>query len=42
MMVIQSLLQWLTHNPLGSATLLYVAGVVGVLIFAYFEAQHER
>lgn len=39
---IQSLLQWFAQNPLGTATIFYVAGVFGVLVHAYFEPQDER
>ena len=36
------LLQWLTHNPLGAATVVYVTGVCGVLVHAYFEPRDQR
>ena len=42
MIAIQSLLQWFTHNPLGAATVLFIAGILGVLVYAYFEPQDQR
>jgi hypothetical protein len=39
MIAIQSLLLWSAHNPLGAATILYVTGVVGVLVYTFFEPQ---
>lgn len=42
MMAMQRLLLWFTQNPLGSATLLYITGVVGILVYTYFEPQDER
>ena len=41
MIAMQSLLQWFAHNPLGAATLLYVAGVVAVLAYAFFEPRDQ-
>jgi len=38
---IQGLLQWFAHNPLGAATILYVTGIVGVLIYAFFEPRDQ-
>jgi hypothetical protein len=41
MTALQSLVQWFAHNPLGTATVLYVTGVVSVLVYAYFEPQDQ-
>ncbi len=41
MIAMQRLLQWFTQNPLAAATVLYVTGVLGVLVYAYFEPQDE-
>jgi hypothetical protein len=41
MIVLQNLLQWLEHNPLGTATVLYITGVISVLVYAYFEPQDQ-
>lgn len=41
MIALQNFTQWFTHNPLGAATLLYLAGVVSVLVYAYFEPQDQ-
>lgn len=38
----QPFLHWFAENPLGAATLFYVTGVLGVLVYAYFEPQDER
>jgi hypothetical protein len=34
-------LDWFTQHPLGTATMLYAAGVFGVLVYAYFEPRDE-
>jgi hypothetical protein len=39
MMTIQSIFHWFADYPLGAATLLYAAGVLGVLVHAYFEPR---
>jgi hypothetical protein len=41
MIPIQQFLHWLTQNPFGAATLLYITGVAGVLIYAYFEPRDQ-
>jgi hypothetical protein len=41
MTALHHMLQWFTQNPLGGATLLYVIGVAGVLIYGYFEPQDK-
>ncbi len=35
---LQNLVQ-LLHNPLARAAVLYIAGIVGVLIFSYFATR---
>lgn len=42
MSAVQGLLQWFTQNPLGAATILYLTGVIGVLVYAFFEPQDQR
>lgn len=42
MSAVQGLFQWLTQNPLGAATVLYLTGVIGVLVYAFFEPQDQR
>lgn len=42
MIPIQHLMHWLTQNPLGTATLLYMASVAGVLVYAYFEPRDQH
>jgi hypothetical protein len=39
MMAFQSIFHWFTDYPLGAATMLYAAGVLGVLVYAYFEPR---
>jgi len=39
MMAIQSIFHWFTDYPFGAATMLYAAGVLGVLVYAYFEPR---
>jgi hypothetical protein len=41
MIAIQSLLHWFAHNPLGAATILYVSGIIGVLVYAFFEPRDQ-
>jgi hypothetical protein len=36
---IPSVLLWLAHHPFGAATMVYVASIVGVLLYAYFEPR---
>ena len=42
MIPMQQLMHWLTQNPLGAATLLYMASVAGVLVYAYFEPRNQH
>lgn len=42
MSTVHGLFQWLTQNPLGAATFLYFTGVIGVLVYAFFEPQDQR
>ena len=42
MIAMQQMMQWFTHNPIGAVTLLYVTGVLGVLVYSYFEPREER
>lgn len=37
--LIPSLLQWFAHHPLGAATMVYAGGILGVLLYAYFEPR---
>lgn len=41
MMAIQNAFNWFMSHPLGTATALYAAGVVGVLVYAYFEPRSQ-
>jgi hypothetical protein len=36
---IPSVLVWLARHPFGAATMVYVAGIFGVLLYAYFEPR---
>jgi hypothetical protein len=42
MIVLQNVIQWFTHNPLGAATVLYVTAVISVLVYTYFEPRDQR
>ncbi len=42
MSIFQNFAQWLIYNPLGAAALLYITGVIGVLVYSYFEPQDEH
>ncbi|MEY4528176.1 MAG: hypothetical protein RL768_1895 [Nitrospirota bacterium] len=41
MILIQQFLHWLGQNPVGAATLFYITGVAGVLIYSYFEPRDQ-
>jgi hypothetical protein len=38
---LQQIVQWFAHYPLAGATMLYAAGVFGVLAYAYFEPRDQ-
>ena len=42
MTTIQSFMQWFAQNPLGAATILYMTGVLGVLVYGYFEPRDQE
>lgn len=42
MLVVHNLLQWFSHNPLGTATVVYITSVFGVLVYGYFEPRDPR
>lgn len=42
MMTIQILLPWFTHHPTGTVVMLYVTGILGLLVHAYFEPKDQR
>jgi hypothetical protein len=42
MSTVQNFIQWLIHNPLGAAALPYITGVIGVLLYSYFEPGDEH
>lgn len=41
MILVQQFLHWLGQNPVSTATLLYITGVAGVLIYTYFEPRDQ-
>jgi len=41
MFLFKTSVQWLVHNPLAAATLLYLAAVMSVLIYTYFESRDQ-
>ncbi|MDH4080816.1 MAG: hypothetical protein OEU68_13480 [Nitrospira sp.] len=42
MSLVHNFTQRLDHNPLGVAALLYIAGVISALVYAYSEPRDER
>jgi hypothetical protein len=42
MIALQDIMQWFMHNPLGTATVLYITGVISVLVYSYFEPRDQR
>ena len=38
----QTVLQWFAQNPFGSASVVYAAAIVGVIIYSYLEHQPEE
>ena len=36
---IPSVFLWFAHHPFGAATMVYAASILGVLLYAYFEAR---
>ena len=42
MSLFQPSIQWLVENPLAAATLLYVAGIISVLVYTYFEPRDQQ
>jgi hypothetical protein len=41
-MGIRSVFHWFIDHPLGAATMVYAAAVLGVLMYAYFEPRDQR
>lgn len=39
MMTRKNFLPWLTLHPLASVTILYLPGVLGILVYAYFDLR---
>jgi hypothetical protein len=42
MSLFQNFVQWFVHNPLALVILLYLAGVISVFVYAYFEPQDQQ
>lgn len=42
MTLLQSLIQWFMHNPLGAATVLYITGVISVLVYTFLEPRDQQ
>lgn len=42
MISVQTVLQWFARNPLGGASAVYAAAILGVMIYAYIEHQREE
>jgi hypothetical protein len=41
MVAFHQLVEWFVQHPLAAATLLYAAGVCGVLVYAFFEPRAQ-
>ena len=42
MVTIQYLLPWFMHHPMGAVIMLYVTGILGILVYTYFEPKDQR
>jgi hypothetical protein len=42
MSLFKNSVQWLVHNPLAAATVLYVTAVISVLVYSYFEPRDQH
>ncbi len=42
MSLVQSSVQWFVQNPLAAATVLYIAGVISVVVYTYFELRDQQ
>jgi hypothetical protein len=42
MVTIQTLLPWFTHHPMGAVITVYVTGILGILVYTYFEPKEQR
>ena len=40
--LLQNFVQWLLHNPLATATVLYITGIMSVLVYTYFETRDQH
>jgi hypothetical protein len=41
MPALDSFFYWFIQHPFGAATMVYAAGVFGVLVYAYFEPRDQ-
>ncbi len=42
MMIVQNLLHWFTQHPLGTVTMVFVTGILGILVYSFFEPREQR
>jgi hypothetical protein len=42
MVIIQTLLPWFTHHPMGAVIMAYVTGILGIIVYTYFEPKEQR
>ncbi|MDI3463607.1 MAG: hypothetical protein OJF50_002428 [Nitrospira sp.] len=42
MALLQNFVQWLLYNPLATATVLYITGIMSVLVYTYFETRDQH
>ena len=41
MVNVQHLLYWFIQNPLSTATMVFVTGILGVLVYSFFEPREQ-
>jgi len=40
--IVQNLLPWFIHHPMGAVVMLYAAGILGVLVYTFLEPRDQR
>ena len=41
MTIAQNLLYWFTQHPLSTVTMVFITGILGVLVYSFFEPQEQ-
>jgi hypothetical protein len=42
MVTTEALLPWFTHHSMGAVIMVYVMGILGILVYTYFEPKDQR